>query len=215
MKPAFSFDPESHTYRVGDRRLPSVTEILSGLGIGRDWGFLGENREFYLARGRAVHACIQLHFQGADIDWDFEGAEHVRPRFEKFQGIASAMGMKPILSEVPLYSEIFSYAGTEDYFGPFGKDSLAIVDYKGDSTEPAHELQVDGGYRGLLVELASAGGLQGITPADILHCPAYIIPLGGTSGPIRLPDSEGANMDIFRGCAAAYNWRLRRYGDSR
>jgi len=206
------FEPEAHTYHLDGVRLPSVSEIIAGLGLARDWSFL-KDRDFYLARGRAVHACVQFHFMGQEIDWSFEGAEIVRPRFDKFLRVAREGNLRPILCEAPMASPIFRFAGTVDYLGAFGPYLLAFADWKGDDQEPENELQVDGGYRGLAIEAARRGELGDITPADLMVCPSFIVPLGGSKGPIRLPDTDGANVGLFRGMAAAYNWKLSKFGD--
>ncbi len=205
-----TFNPEAHTYHAGDRRLPSVTEIIGGLGLSRDWSFL-KDREFYLQRGTAVHACIKLHLEGAEIDWDFDGAEHVHPRFDRFLQIAKDANLAPMLSEVPLFSETFGYAGTPDYFGPYARHPHAILDFKGDAHEPSHDLQI-GGYRGLVLEAAMRGELPGVTAEHVLYAPGFVIPLGGAS-PAEVPSSEGADVDLFRSCAAIYNWKLSNLGD--
>lgn len=199
------FNAQIHEYRLDGRRLPSVTEILRELGLSRDWSFL-KDREFYLARGRAVHACIELHFQGREIDWEsFEGAEHVRPRFEKFLLVAREGKLAPIVCEKPLASSIFGYGGMPDYLGPFGPFPLAIADWKGDALEPSYSLQI-GGYRGLLVEAAQRGDI-GVPAAEILHCPGFLVPLGNGGGPVRVPNLDGADVDMFRACAAVHNWK--------
>jgi hypothetical protein len=207
-----TFDPEAHTYHAGDRRLPSVTEVIGGLGLSRDWSFL-KDREFYLQRGSAVHACIKLHLEGAEIGWDFDGAEHVRPRFDRFLQIAAGANLAPILSEVPLFSEAFNYAGTPDYFGPYARHRHAFLDFKGDAYERSHDLQL-GGYRGLVLELAMRGELPGVTAEHVLYAPGFVIPLGGAS-PVEVPASEGADAALFRSAAALYNWKLSNLGGSR
>lgn len=206
-----TFDPEPHRYELDGRRLPSVTEILQGLGLSKDLSFLDP---FYRERGSATHACIELFFRGAEIDWNFDGVEHVRPRFEKFLRIAD--GLKPVVCEEPLASRLFSYAGMPDYAGPFQAHPLAILDWKGDLIEPAYHLQVAGGYRGLLWEAAAAGEVD-LDPAEVLHCPCFLVPLGGNGElPRFIPIADdGAAMQTFRGCAAAYNWKLANHGDPR
>lgn len=213
MKP--EFDPESHTYRVSGRRYPSVTEILGELGMVKDLSFLDP---FYRQRGSSVHACMKIHLDGEEIEWGFEGAEHVRPRFERLARLADAAGMKPILSEQPLASAIFGYAGTADYFGPFDDHPFAIVDYKGDSFEKGHHLQVAGGYRGLIYEAACERVFGDVDPAEVLHCPCFLVPAGGTAEratPFLIPDEDGIATELFRAAAAVYNWRLANLGDPR
>ncbi len=212
MKP--DFNAESHVYRVAGVRYPSVTEILGELGMVKGLSFLDP---FYRQRGSAVHACMKLHLDKEEIEWGFEGAEHVRPRFERLARLADAAGMKPILSEEPLASSTFGYAGTADYLGPFFKAPVAIVDWKGDSFEKGHHLQVAGGYRGLIYEAAVAGEID-VDPKEVLFCPCYLVPAGGTAEqatPRLIPDEDGIATETFRAAAAVYNWRLANMGDPR
>lgn len=200
------FNPELHEYRVGGVIYPSVTQILSGLGMLKDLSFLDP---FYRDRGTATHKVIDLDFSGLEIDWSFNGAEHIVPRYEKFLRLKEAAGLRPILWETPLASEVWQYAGTPDYAGPFFRHSLAIVDWKGDKPEPGHRLQVAGGYRGLLIEAAKSGDLD-VDPVELMHCPCFLVPLGGDREmPQHEPveDEDGAALNVFRGAAACFNWR--------
>jgi hypothetical protein len=198
-----TLDHEAHEYRLNGQRLWSVTQILGGLGLLRDLSFLDP---FYRQRGSATHAAV---------DWDFEGAEHVQPRFQRFERLREAAGLKPILFEQPLASSTFFYAGTEDYFGPYLNHPYALLDWKGDSLEPGHGLQVAGGYRGLLYEAALSGFLD-VDPNDVLHAPCFLVPLGGKSDlpSVRpIPDFDGNAMALFRGAAAVWNWRCSNLGE--
>lgn len=201
------FDPDEHAYHLAGVRLPSVTGILAGLGLTKNLGFLDP---FYRERGRAVHACIAMAFSGEEIDWEFEGAKHVAPRFQRFSRFAEAARLKPIVFETPLASPFYRYAGMLDYFGPFGRYPFAIIDWKGDYVDKGYRLQAAGGYRGLLLEAAERGEID-VDPGEILACPAYLVPLGGESdlpSAQPIPDEDGEAMNIFRCAATVWNWRL-------
>jgi hypothetical protein len=201
------FDEAKHEYRVGRALYPSVTQILGGLGMLKDLSFL---EPFYRQRGSATHHAIDLHFRGLTIDWDFEGAEHVTPRFERFLRLRETARLMPVFWESPLASSTWQYAGTPDYVGRFFDHPLAIVDWKGDAPEPGHSLQVAGGYRGLLCE-AAANGEVDLDPAELLQAPCFLVPLGGDAALPRhhpIEDEDGAALDLFRGAAACWNWRL-------
>lgn len=206
------FDPVAHKYSLGGRRLWSVTQILTELRLLKDLSFLDS---FYRERGSAVHACIALAFAGKEVDWDFDGAEHVRPRFERFVRLREAAKLRPILFEQALASTAFGYAGTPDYFGPFYSHPFAIVDWKGDASEPGHRLQIAGGYRGLLYEAATARLVQ-VEPAEVLLAPCFLVPLGGESDmprTVTVPDEDGQAMNLFRAAAALWNWRIQNLGE--
>jgi len=200
------FNEDLHQYTLAGRVLPSVTQILTGMGMLKDLSFLDP---FYRQRGTATHKVVDLDFSGLEIDWDFAGAEHVLPRYEKFLRLKEAAKLRPILWETPLASETWQYAGMPDYAGRFFQHLLAIVDWKGDGVEPGHRLQVAGGYRGLLIEAARAGDLD-VDPVELMHCPCFLVPLGGNGEMPRhhlVEDEDGAALNIFRGAAAVWNWR--------
>lgn len=197
-----------HTYWRGQERLWSVTQILQQMGCMRDLSFLDP---FYRQRGSAVHACIDILLQGLEVDWDFEGAEDVRPRVEKWQRLAESARLRAIVHERPLGSLLHGYAGTPDYLGSWGRYPLAIVDWKGDTTEPGQELQI-AGYRGLLHE-AATNKLIDVDPQEVLVCPAFIVPLGPTTSPREIPSAQAVpDLQTFLGLARGWNWRVARLG---
>lgn len=66
--PAFSFDAKTHTYREGDRIIPSVTQTLEGLGLIDFDNIPGETLEAKRELGDSVHkAC---HYLDQD-DFDY------------------------------------------------------------------------------------------------------------------------------------------------
>ena len=58
------FDEASHTYTLAGRRVPSVTQVLADLIPG--W----QASEWYLDRGKAVHACAAMIAQGVPFEHD-------------------------------------------------------------------------------------------------------------------------------------------------
>jgi len=107
-------------YELDGKPIPSVTEILAEiLGVGWQAG------EFYLQRGRAVHACAALIAQGKDFDFDPQIAGQVqacRKFFEVFKPEVIAV-------EAPMISELYQFAGTADLIARIN-GKKCVVDYK-------------------------------------------------------------------------------------
>lgn len=136
------FNADDHSYWIGDRRLPGVTETISRLAPHRDVG------EWYLQRGSAVHAAVALALKD---ELDPESVdERISGRIDAVLKFLSDTGMTPTFLEKPLVSTKYQFAGTLDYFGkdPVGKRTLA--DWKG-SLSPHVEPQM-GAYSLLLSE---------------------------------------------------------------
>lgn len=131
------FNPDNHTYWLGDRRLPSVTQVISRVAPHRgvdDW---------YLQRGAAVHAAIQLAMRD-DLDFDSLD-ERIEGRVKAALAFLRHTGLEPEIIETPMFSRNYQFAGTVDVFG-----GGVIVDWKG-SLAPQVEPQL-GGYALLLQE---------------------------------------------------------------
>lgn len=131
------FNPDNHTYWLGERRLPSVTEAISRVAPHRDVD------DWYLHRGAAVHAAIQLALRD-ELDWSSVD-DRIKGRIEAALAFLSNVGIAPELIERPMFSRNYQFAGTVDVFG-----DRVIVDWKG-SLAPQVEPQL-GGYALLLQE---------------------------------------------------------------
>lgn len=106
--PEFTFDEESHTYRLGNQILPSITQILDELGYIDKTGYREEHRY----RGSYVHWCIRLINEGRldrnEIDPNFVG--YVDACF-----LAMAdLKIEPTIFEKPMYHPTLLFAGTPD-----------------------------------------------------------------------------------------------------
>lgn len=205
---AFEYKAVEHEYWVDGVRYPSVTQILSGLGLTPDYSGLDT---FYRDRGTAVHACIRMHLDGDEIDWDFEGADEVKPRFEKFLWVKEEYQLHEILYEEPMYSKLYGYAGTPDLVAWSGKlKALTGWDWKGNSCEPGHALQFEA-YAELINGSHWKERLSDYRSNEILRCPAFIVTLGGSGKRpgVHPIDRSLNNREVFLAAVGVYNWRAQ------
>lgn len=114
------FDAESHTYTLGGVKLPSVTTVLSAVGL-YDFDFVpAETLRIAAERGKIIHCCIEWYEQGeldeSSIDPELAGY------FESYLRMKDAglLPDKPSAIEKRLYSAKYKYAGTLDQM--FGSD---------------------------------------------------------------------------------------------
>jgi len=116
-----SFDPDKHEYRINSRIVPGVTSVLRDLIPG--WAA----SDFYLERGRAVHACAAFVARGKNFEYNpqIEGQVAALRRFYS--------EVKPVVieCEMPVYSMANQYAGTFDLLTRKpGTDALMMLDFK-------------------------------------------------------------------------------------
>ncbi len=118
---SLEFDQSTHTYKLDGVKIPSVTEILNELVPiqykAGDW---------YLQRGRAVHACAAMIARGELFNYDDRIAGQVKAIQKFFDEV------KPEILQVEhkVYSKTYRYAGTNDLLCKIGYFKV-LVDYKG------------------------------------------------------------------------------------
>ncbi len=133
------FDPEKHQYWLTDgkteRPVPSVTQVLNAV-LGQTW----QASEWYLTRGRAVHACCAMIARGREFEFD----ERIKGQVEACREFFRRFQPEPLDIEVQHYEKVYQYAGTPDLVcrmpGCF-KNRRVIIDYKASLT-PVVELQL-------------------------------------------------------------------------
>ncbi len=121
--PACTFDEATHTYAINGRPVPHVTAVLSDLLPGfraSDW---------YLQRGRAIHACAAMVGRGIAFEHD----PRIAGQVEAVRRFYREVQPEVVEVEWPVYSERFQYAGTVDLIAVLKKFPL-IVDYKASLT---------------------------------------------------------------------------------
>lgn len=126
------FDEESHTYTIGERKLPSVTQILKPLVdyAGIPPSILAHACE----RGNYVHKACEMYLLGTLDEESLN--EECAPYFEGFKRFLDETGFEPELIEQRVHHSKLMYAGTVDLGGvlpPMGrkrKSHRAMIDIK-------------------------------------------------------------------------------------
>jgi hypothetical protein len=140
------FDPEPHIYTVNGRRVPSVTQVLEGVGIVDYSKIPDETREMALERGRIVHLCTQY-----DDELEREGKrladDQIDPRVagyvEAWRRFRRETGFTPELIEHRGYNAAYQFAGTLDRSGRFrGSPIVCLLDIKTGTAEPWTRIQL-------------------------------------------------------------------------
>lgn len=136
--PPHRFDPASHTYTVGDRRLPSVTEILHRVGLIDDRWYT----EFGRARGSAVHDTLELlDMEGSLTDYAVD--PRLQPYVEAYERFCVDHPIVWDAVEYRYFNVGRGYAGTVDRLGRDG-DRRVVLDFKTGQPEPFHAIQLAG-----------------------------------------------------------------------
>ena len=118
MEKELKFEKETHIYSVGNKKVPSVSEIVQevvGLPYVAD--------EWYMQRGSAIHRALSLYIQGRLDEKSVD--ERIRQYVENGKKAIKDLSLVPTLVEVPLYHKTLNFAGTPDLLS----DTI-LVDYK-------------------------------------------------------------------------------------
>jgi len=138
----FSFNPDTHVYTLDGTQIPSVTQVLSDVGMVDGRLFTEEAR----VRGTYVHRATEFIDSGS-LDWEALDPA-LFPYCTAYMKFIEDIRPEILLSERPLYHPDFKYAGTLDRLMKFG-GSVAIVDFSTGDPLPTKEIQVSA-YRELM-----------------------------------------------------------------
>lgn len=135
-KPLLEFDEESHTYRSGGRRVPSVTQVIQAAGLVNTEWF----NELAAWRGSVVHRCCELDCKGTlrESSVDPAAAGYLAAWREWKQNV----GFTPTLIERRFMHPSLGYAGTQDRAGIIADGSEADVDLKTGAAAKWHAIQL-------------------------------------------------------------------------
>ena len=105
-----TFDPGRHAYAYLGRPVPSVTTIMRPLYAAAYAGMPRERAAEALARGTAVHQCVESYERGMGYGKAYAGYLRAWAAFRRDFGFVTA----PTAIETRLYSPTWGYAGTPD-----------------------------------------------------------------------------------------------------
>src|SRR5579862_9265693 len=103
----FTFDKDTHTYRLRGNVIPSVTQVIGAVHP-RNY----ECADWYLERGRKMHKAIHFLIQGV-LDWSSVD-EAIAGRLQAYQKFMTEYEGRAIQTETSMYSETYLFAGTTD-----------------------------------------------------------------------------------------------------
>jgi hypothetical protein len=135
LQPALTLDSESHIYRLGDRILPGVTDILVGAGIVDTTWFTELGRW----RGSAVHLSCWYDDEG-DLD-EAQLDPRLRGYLAAYRKFKAETGFKADSIEQSLHHELLGYAGTPDRVGVLGDGRPCLPDLKSGASSKATRFQ--------------------------------------------------------------------------
>lgn len=141
--PELEFCEATHTYRWRGRVVPSVTQIISAVGL-YEFDYVSKHTLAIAAeRGRVVHECVELYERGeldeSSVDPELSGY------FEAYKECRNRHGFPaPVAIEERFYSEPYGYAGTLDQEFP----GDWMNDIKTGQPSPVHGLQLSGYWLG-------------------------------------------------------------------
>mgnify|MGYP000061344183 CR=1 FL=1 len=133
-----TFEPEGHIYRIGKRRVASVTQILKAVGyteFSAPW-FNDKAKDY----GKNLHECCALVDED-DLIMESVAPE-IRPEVEAYAEWKEQTGFMANLVEKPLYSLSDGFAGTPDVFGSFPSGDWVLIDRKRGQASKATRYQL-------------------------------------------------------------------------
>ena len=131
-----TFEEATHAYAFGGRPIPSVTQVLSDVGIIRQEWF----SESAAARGTYLHSCIEA-FEEGDLDEEIVPAEY-RGYLDSFKRGRELLRIDRVVGvEVRAVNTLEWYGGTVDLLA-FDEDGDGlVVDWKSGAPSKWHRMQ--------------------------------------------------------------------------
>lgn len=191
------FDEAGHLYRIPAENgtlVPSVTQILKSEGF-VDYSFCDE-----LARDRGSRIHEAVHFMVED-DLDRSSlTEEVEPYVRSAEAFLADMEAEVVTAEAIVFSALYGYAGKADLFAYLrGRRRLACIDWKSGAPVKATGLQL-AGYAGAWLEMTGEAVIDRIA--------VHLTPR--EPKPYRITEyTDRGDLAVFRGAAAAHNWKRR------
>lgn len=114
---------------IGGIPCPSVTEVLSALGLGADLSRADPVAlEYGRLRGSGLHLAIRYHHEGDLHEPSLHPA--VRPGYSAYLDFLRETEHEPIASELELVHEAWKFTGHPDRIGWHRRTERALFDWK-------------------------------------------------------------------------------------
>jgi hypothetical protein len=199
------FDPSTHTYRVDQNLVPSVTQLLEDAGLTPDLTAVPYRvREHARQRGLHVDSACDLLDQD-DLDWASVHPEAV-PYIEAWARFCADEGYEPVCGQVPLYHPL-GYAGTADSIGTLNGQWVVVERKATARMSPLYGLQTAGYSQAPYAAPTGGGPLRPVpwgTPARL----GVQLKRDGSYTVVLYEDSE--DLAAFLGVVALFRWRALR-----
>lgn len=127
--PELLFYPETHTYTLDGKEIPSVTQLIEIYSTAK----VEENSDLDLTfesaaeRGTLLHGYLEHRLTGGEVE-DYEIPDAYSGYVEAIELFLLEHELEPMLIETPMHNRGY-FAGTPDYIGGFDGDT-AILDWK-------------------------------------------------------------------------------------
>lgn len=185
------FDGETHQYRLGQQRLPSVTQVIASTGLIHSEWF----SEAAAWRGSVVHRCCELDDLGLLREESVDpGAAEYLTGWRSFK---KAVGFTATMVEAPLHHWALRYAGTPDRIGILRDGSRVVIDIKTGVAAAWHGLQ-----------LAAYAHLASQQPRHMRRFTVRLNNAGSYSATEYTTSALSADWAAFQGALALNNWRM-------
>jgi hypothetical protein len=186
--PEIRFDELKHVYTVDGKKVPSVTTILSTVGLPDLSMVPPDLLEWKAGLGTAVHKATELDDRGV-ID-RYEIDPETVPYIEAYRRFKQESGFVPQRIEEIVYNQKCNYIGTFDRIG-FINDKYSLVDFKTGVTDP----KCVGPQTAAYVEAT------GLNPKR------YALKLNKDGTYKLVPLTNKLDFQIFLNALNIYNWR--------
>jgi len=188
---------ENHIYRYGGVIVPSVTQILQGVGLTDFSAVPVERLDASGKFGVAAHLACEL----SDKETLDENSLHpaLLPYLTGWEIYRQEYNLSFTAIETQLYSSLYRFAGTIDRIGHWRiDDSLLIIDIKSGVDNPAIKIQL-AAYELLVKEALKIKG-------KVKRLAVYL----NGKGTYSIKEYKDKNdMNIFIGALSVYNWRKK------
>ncbi len=190
--PECEFDAETHTYRIGGRVVPSVTQVLREAGLIDTRWYTEEGRD----RGAYIHLITELSDQGILLERQVD--EEYRGYLAAWRKFLRDTGAKVVENECRVWHTTLGYAGQMDRLVIWNKRDW-IIDIKGGGVSKWECIQT--------------AGYAGARPADRPPPQRFAVHLK-PNGKFSLKEHNDFrhDFDVFRGALIVANWKRERYG---